>query len=131
MLTGRCLCGAVRYEVAKPIDSLVFCHCSRCRKESGSAFDSIAVLDGGDFRLEEDSAAPHAYEAAGGTRYSCAECSTTVYSIKDRLPGKALVRAGTLDQDPGPVTRTHIFVGSKASWDRIPDDETQFDEWPT
>src|SRR5574344_297102 len=90
MLTGRCLCGAVRYEVAKPIDSLVFCHCSRCRKESGSAFDSIAVLDEGDFRLAEGSMPTHAYEAAGGTRYSCPECSSTVYSVKDKLPGKAL-----------------------------------------
>src|SRR5947208_1769811 len=37
MLTGRCLCGGVRYEIDGEIGSVVYCHCSQCRRASGTA----------------------------------------------------------------------------------------------
>jgi len=35
-LTGRCLCGAVRYECGAPISPAAFCHCESCRRASGA-----------------------------------------------------------------------------------------------
>jgi hypothetical protein len=40
------------------------------------------------------------------------------------------VPAGSLDTDPGIEPAAHIFVGSKASWDRITDSIPQFDAMP-
>ena len=35
-LTGGCNCGAVRYEVSKPLVRASYCHCKRCQRRSGS-----------------------------------------------------------------------------------------------
>ena len=34
---GSCLCGDVRFEVAGDFEKFYLCHCSRCRKDTGSA----------------------------------------------------------------------------------------------
>ena len=36
LLTGGCLCGAVTYEVRSPFLRFAHCHCSRCRKATGT-----------------------------------------------------------------------------------------------
>ncbi|MEP3124049.1 MAG: GFA family protein [Nisaea sp.] len=47
--TGQCLCGAVKFRISGEFESFFLCHCSRCRKDSGSAhsanlFSSTAKL---------------------------------------------------------------------------------------
>ncbi len=42
--TGGCLCGAVRYRVSGPPLRGTICHCSLCRKSSGSAFLVWAIF---------------------------------------------------------------------------------------
>ena len=42
--TGGCLCSAVAYEVRLPFARFVNCHCSRCRRASGSAHAANAVV---------------------------------------------------------------------------------------
>ena len=37
MIEGKCLCGNVRYRITGPILNFQYCHCSRCRKFTGSA----------------------------------------------------------------------------------------------
>jgi hypothetical protein len=36
MLTGSCLCRAIRYEVSVPVTELRACHCRDCQKSSGA-----------------------------------------------------------------------------------------------
>ncbi len=38
MYQGSCLCGAIAIEVHGGIDSIIHCHCSKCRKSSGTAY---------------------------------------------------------------------------------------------
>lgn len=40
---GSCLCGAVAFKVRLPFHEFVNCHCSRCRKASGSAYAANAL----------------------------------------------------------------------------------------
>ena len=51
MLTGRCLCGQVAYEIDGEIGPIDFCHCSYCRRASGSAFASNASILKASFTL--------------------------------------------------------------------------------
>ena len=45
MPKGSCVCGAVEYDITQPYRFFQYCHCSRCRKRSGSAHAAnIAVL---------------------------------------------------------------------------------------
>ena len=51
MLTGSCLCGGVKYEIDSELPAVTNCHCSLCRKMSGSAFASGATIPTSSFRL--------------------------------------------------------------------------------
>ena len=42
ILSGRCLCGAIEFEVADP-NPMVMCHCKQCRQWAGHAWTSITV----------------------------------------------------------------------------------------
>jgi hypothetical protein len=43
MMRGSCLCGGVRFEVDRAVGPFELCHCSRCRKASGSALACRSV----------------------------------------------------------------------------------------
>jgi len=54
-MIGRCLCGGVRYQVRCRPDALYYCHCSQCRRSSGSSFaTNIAVARDGLPQYPED-----------------------------------------------------------------------------
>ena len=38
---GRCLCGALRYEIEGELAGVWMCHCSNCRKTSGATGNTI------------------------------------------------------------------------------------------
>ncbi len=50
IVRGGCLCGAVTYEAHLPFAKFVICHCSRCRKVSGSAYTANAYVSPEAFR---------------------------------------------------------------------------------
>jgi len=122
-LTGGCLCGAVRYQITEKPGWSHNCHCSRCRKSSGSAFasnlfcseDSFAYTNG-----EELLASFKVPDADRFTHVFCSRCGSTLPFRNEarRLVG---VPMGTLDGDPGLTPRAHIFVDSKAPWFAITD----------
>jgi hypothetical protein len=45
VLHGSCLCGAVRYRVRGPFIRFVHCHCSRCRKATGSGHATNLIAE--------------------------------------------------------------------------------------
>src|SRR4029079_13239295 len=45
MLSGRCQCGAVRYQVADEFIYAQICHCSKCRAAAGWAFRPCAGIE--------------------------------------------------------------------------------------
>ena len=47
---GSCLCGKVTYRIKDNLGIFQYCHCSRCRKFTGSAFASNLLVAPGDFR---------------------------------------------------------------------------------
>lgn len=119
-ITGSCLCGAVRYE-ASDLGLAVNCHCSRCRKWHGAAFASIVrvPLDALRVTRGEESIGRFA-SSPGVTRCFCKECGSSLYTLRTDL-GRAHVRLGTVDGDPGVRPSLHAFVGSKAPWFEITD----------
>jgi hypothetical protein len=49
-MRGTCLCGDVAFEMTGPIEPLVHCHCSMCRKHHGAAFASFVSVPEASFR---------------------------------------------------------------------------------
>ncbi len=121
--TGGCLCGAVRFEIRGPISDIVMCHCSQCRKVQGSAFATNGKVAADDFVLlrGEDNLSAYA-PSEDQQKYFCRTCGSPILSRRKSRPAEVRVRLGTIDSDIAERPEAHIFVGSKANWDRISDD---------
>ncbi len=126
MLTGRCQCGAIRYEIRAEPMAMYHCHCPRCRRASGASFATNLMVRSEDFRLVAGAEALAAFESSPGKRrHFCARCGSPIYSHSQATSQLVSVRCGTLDGDPGVRPRAHIFVGSKSPWYEIRDDLPQ------
>ncbi len=122
-LTGGCLCGAVRYEVAEPPASVGYCHCTRCQRRTGTASSAQARLAPGSFRITQGEELVRAYEPPDGfSKCFCSSCGGALWSRDPATGDVKSVRLGTLDpgHDLRPTFRT--FVAYAAAWEPIPDD---------
>lgn len=102
-LTGGCLCGKMRYRIAR-VASAYWCHCTLCRRASGSAALPWASVARADFTWTEGEPARFA-SSPGVTRFFCGTCgSPLVFDMA--CEGEVDVTLGTLD-DPDAVPPTH------------------------
>ncbi|MCA9563908.1 MAG: GFA family protein, partial [Myxococcales bacterium] len=100
---GSCLCGGVRFEIEGPHMLFQYCHCSRCRKGTGSAHASNLFAAPSNFRWISGEELVKVWELPTAKYFCkafCSECgSAAPYLAKS---GKAfVVPAGLLDDDPG------------------------------
>ncbi len=128
MPTGGCLCGAVRFEIDGAIGPITCCHCSRCRRASGSAFAAAASVDADCFHVVAGTDLLCEYESSPQNhRVSCARCGSQLYSQDEHFP-IVRVRVGALDDDPGSGVAAHFMMSSKAPWFDVADGVEQFAE---
>src|SRR5689334_12265894 len=114
-LTGGCGCGAVRYELTQPPVAASYCHCTRCRRRTGTAGSSNAAVEPGSVRLVAGADELRAWAPEGGyEKLFCGRCGSAMFS---RAPGAEItgVRLGSFDQDPGVRPAHHQFVAYAAS----------------
>jgi len=126
VLRGSCLCGKIQYEVRGPLGPAVYCHCSQCRKASGSSFATNASISVDQFRITRGAELLREHESSeGAKRCFCSECGSPIIKRYESSPDSVRLRLGTLDSDPGAKPVAHIFVGSKAPWVELTDDLPQ------
>lgn len=126
VLTGRCLCGQVRYEVHGGLGPFFFCHCKTCQRAQGGAFACSATVSARHFTLVTGSENVAEYESSPGKkRCFCRNCGSPLWSRRKDDAGTLRVRLGLLDEDPGQRPRGHIFVEDRAPWFEISDDLPQ------
>ena len=120
-LTGGCNCGAVRFEIASPLVSSTYCHCTRCQRRTGAGASANARVKPGDFRLVAGEDRLRAWRPEDGAeKWFCGDCGSAMFSRDDQ--DNIGVRLGTLDSDPGVRPGAHQFVAYAAVWEPIPDD---------
>jgi hypothetical protein len=126
-IKGGCLCTAIRYEITGSLVDARSCHCSRCRKVFSGAASAYAEVRPGEFRwLSGEQSLVQYVNAQGQGIGFCGVCGSTLCGIlNEAVHGVTL---GTVDGDPGVTIQRHIFVGSKAPWDKIGGDTPHFDE---
>ena len=124
MLAGKCLCGAVHYKVADEFAYALNCHCSDCRRATGSAFKPFAGIERGKLAITQGEDAVMIYGKEDAGDIHCAKCGSLLYSVV-RDGQFVHVTLGTLVDAPAIRPTAHIFVGSKAPWFTITDDLPQ------
>jgi len=129
-LRGQCLCGAVQYRVDDAFGYAFNCHCSQCRRATGSAFKPFAGIERASLRLERGEGDLLVYGDPGAAHdLHCRHCGSLLYSVV-REGAFVHVTMGTLVDTPSIRPAGHIFVGSKAPWHEIADALPQYEEFP-
>lgn len=130
--SGGCLCGAVTYGFAGVPRLTVACHCSACRKVTGSAFGTWTLVPKEE--LHWRSGVDHIAEfesSEHGRRLFCRNCGTTLGSLTSQRPTFMHIAAGTLDRSPPLRITLHAYTASKAAWFEITDSLPQHAGEPT
>lgn len=126
---GSCLCGEVRFRVDGAFERFYLCHCAHCRKDTGSSH--AANLFAASARLEwlsgQDKVATYNLPQTRHTRCFCTVCGSAMPHVAGAF---TVVPAGCLDTDFAAAPDAHIFVASKAAWDRDLADLPAFDALP-
>ena len=116
-LSGSCLCGSVTYTATGDPAGFYHCHCSRCRKATGTGHASNLFLQGTlTWHDGEDLIATYKVPEAERFRNSfCTNCGARLPRfIPDR--GVVFIPAGSLDVEPDVRPQARIFMDSKTGW---------------
>ena len=133
MLTGSCLCRAIRYEVSVPITELRACHCRDCQKSSGAGGSVNAMIPSSGFRLTQGAPKRFTVTADSGRilhRFFCGDCGSPLYSRRELTPENTSLRIGTLDEPSAMKITAHIWTRSARPWSHIDPAAKQFDGQP-
>jgi len=123
VLTGGCLCGAVRFEISAPLENAGYCHCTRCQRRTGTAASAQARVPPGALRVLSGDELIRAYVPQRGfAKHFCSVCGSALWSRSPDDPDIVSVRLGAIDGDPGIRPSFHQFTAYAASWEPLPED---------
>jgi hypothetical protein len=121
--TGRCLCGAVSYEVRGPLRDVLLCHCVECRRANGylgaysaTLTEHLVLVDGEALRWVASPESDH--EAQRGF---CSECGSSLF-WRAQGGDRTSIAAGTLDRPTGLRIAGHIYTHGAGDYDELPED---------
>ncbi len=121
-LSGRCACGAVRFEVRAPFHSARYCHCHNCQRRTGTSSAANARVPAAGFVVLDGAERLRSWQPPGGqAKWYCEDCGGHIYSRPEGAD-HVFVRLGVIDGDPGIRPEYRQWVSSAVSWETIPDD---------
>ena len=129
-MRGKCLCGVIEFELDGDVPNLYQCHCSLCRKVTGSAANAALRIAADRFEwISGNDQIREFITESGFKSHFCSTCGSPVPNLtsNDRaywIPVGLLEETGQLE------LVAHLYVESRASWDVIADAGEQFDEMP-
>jgi len=127
VLRGSCYCGAVQYEVADEFEYAANCHCSDCRRATGSAFKPFAGIDRAKLRVVAGADRALVFgDSKANHDIHCGVCGSLLFSVVSE-GARAHVTLGTLVDEAKIRPSAHIFIGDKAPWFTITDSLPQYE----
>jgi len=126
MVKGNCNCGAVSFEIRGEVTDVYICHCSICRRSTGSTGVAVAIVSKKDFKWSKGKNKSRVWSKPQHdwkTRF-CVVCGSSVPGENDKQ--HMYVPVGLLSTDTSALKVVHhLYVGSKASWEDIGDSGKQ------
>ena len=122
MALGECNCGAVAFEIDADLSDVFVCHCSICRRSSGSNGMAVVVIDNDQFRWlrGKDLVASWKKPDTDWQKWFCRICGAPLPGVNDET--RMFVPAGLISEGGESLrVKHHIWVDSKAVWDEIGD----------
>jgi hypothetical protein len=119
IMTGGCVCGALRYRAEGTPLVQGLCHCRTCQRVTGSGHVGFMAFPEQAVAIE---GAQQVYSVIGGsggmaTRHACPACGSLVFGRAQVMPGLVNLYAGSLDDFAQFKPEIAIFTRSRAAWD--------------
>jgi hypothetical protein len=116
--SGSCVCGEVRWRIRPPYRFFQYCHCSRCRKRSGSAHAANIALAHDQLEWIAGEASIQRFELPSAKSWSNAFCRTCGSGVPwlTRNGRFYIAPAGGLDDDPGARPTRNVHFASRTVW---------------
>ena len=130
-VNGQCSCGTVRFMFETEELKAYQCHCSVCRKATGSAYSTTLMAPENRFSWVSGKDSVSSYSKENGYKINfCSKCGSPVPNIFRNFPLYS-VPVGNIDNENNINVVVQIFLGSKAKWDKNELDGEQFSEIPS
>lgn len=98
--SGRCLCGAIRFNVsAKPLLE-ANCHCDDCRRATGSPYGALAFIPEASLDIEGDTPGSYSHSSDRGSEMEklfCPTCGSQLFTRNRARVGMVGIRIGAID----------------------------------
>jgi len=126
--TGGCLCGAVRYTVDSEPDLVGVCHCSDCKKFTGSAYSFLVIVQQTALKID---GITKTYSTPGDSgqpivRRFCPECGSSISEEAFTRPGQVLINGGTFDDPTSMTPDIQIYCDRELEWAHLDDSIQRF-----
>ena len=122
-ITGQCLCGDLKYEIANEPAMTGVCHCKNCQRQAGSAFSTLAGVPKEDFTFTAGESTLYADSDtnSGNTveRYFCGRCGSPIYSAIPGQPDTYFLKTGTMDDTHAFQPMFHVWCDTKQNWVKL------------
>ncbi len=128
---GGCLCGKVRYRVVGTPRGTGVCHCTICKRRTGSAFGVNAYFDEASVQVTSGALKTYEYRSDESNRWIrnefCPNCGITVTYTVEFAPGARGIPLGTFDDPNWLKPSNHVYTRSALDWVVLPSDVEVFE----
>ena len=133
MITGGCLCGAVRYQAAGKTLFAVLCHCRDCQRASGTGHVPVMGMPKSSFtvRGETKGYAVRGTSGLSAVRHFCPTCGSLLFGTSEVAPDAVSLYVGTLDEPSVFQPEAVLFKRERNRWDVIAGALPEFEKMPS
>lgn len=130
-MSGGCACGAVRFTLLGPPQSIQHCHCETCRKVTGEFTATGGVISRRLIRIEGAANLSRYRSSPSFERQFCKTCSCELFAYEDSETDLMYFAPATIDggKHPGHPegSESHIYLRSKCEWEQVVDDLPKYE----
>jgi hypothetical protein len=116
-ISGSCFCNAVKYKLNVTPKAVVNCHCNFCRKHSGAAFSTYAVVPEAALEITDGQHSISAFQIKENAhKHFCKQCGSPIYNKNERYQGLCMVYLGGISESTNIVPTANIYCESQLAW---------------
>jgi len=117
--TGRCLCGAVTFEVEGPPIRMAQCHCDACRRQSGTGHIVNAFFNSSQVKITGETKYYEFVADSGRIRHRhfCPNCGSRLFGMGPDTPERIGIAVGAFDNSDWFKPEVIVFGGQRPVWD--------------
>lgn len=124
IITGRCLCENIHYEVSGEVVWSGYCHCESCRRFTGATVTNWLGVKDTDLTFTRGQ--PKIYGDENVQRGFCPDCGSSLTYAAKHFPDYIQLHLGTLDEPDAISPMAHVHCAEKVAWLNIADELPRF-----